>query len=107
MDQLPDLLRRRRERCEPVADFEHCEPDLPRLFVVAAREACGPELARCDREVPQVESAGERYDRGVRGATTYNRAAGPLRVARRLYRSAGGGRAVCPLELRAGMVAGD
>jgi hypothetical protein len=38
-----------------------------------------------------------------RGETAYNRAAGPVRVARRLYRSPRGGRAICPLELRAGM----
>jgi hypothetical protein len=106
MDQLHDFLRRRRETCEPVEDFEHFEQDLHRLFVAAEREALGHELARFDLDVPQVEIEGARYDRVLRCETTYNSTAGPLRVARSLYRCPSGGRAICPLELRAGMIAG-
>jgi hypothetical protein len=106
MDQLCDFLRRRRETCEPVADFESFEQDLHRLFVAAEREALGHELARFDLDVPQVEVEGERYDRVLRCETTYNRAAGPLRVERSLYRHPRGGRTICPLELRAGIIEG-
>jgi hypothetical protein len=106
MDQLCDFLRRRREMREPVADFEHFEQDLHRLFVAAEREALGHELSRFDLDVPQVEVAGERYDRVLRCETTYNSAAGPLRVDRSLYRHPSGGRTICPLELRAGMIEG-
>jgi hypothetical protein len=106
MDQLCAFLRRRRERREPVADFERFEQDLHRLFVAAEREALGHELARFDLDVPQVEIEGERYDRVLRCETTYNSAAGPVRVERSLYRHPGGGRATCPLELRAGIIEG-
>jgi hypothetical protein len=106
MDQLHDFLRRRRERDEPVEDFERFEQELHRLFVMAEREALGHELARFDLDVPQVEVEGERYDRVLRCETTYNSAAGPVRVERSLYRHGGGGRAICPLELRVGMIEG-
>jgi len=106
MDHLHDFLRWRREMDEPVADFESFEQELHRLFVMAEREALGHELARFDLDVPQVEVEGERYDRVLRCETTYNSAAGPVRVERSLYRSPSGGRAICPLELHAGIIAG-
>lgn len=106
MDQLCDFLRRRRETCEPVEDFERFEQDLHRLFVAAEREALGHELARFDLDVPHVEIEQQRYDRVLRCETTYNSAAGPVRVARSLYRHPRGGRTVCPLELRVGMIEG-
>jgi len=89
-----------------VEDFDRFEQELHRLFVAAEREALGYELARFDLDVPQVEVEGERYERVLRCETTYNSAAGPVRVARSLYRSPRGGRAICPLELRAGMIEG-
>ena len=106
MDQLHALLRQRREMDEPVEDFERFEQELHRLFVMAEREALGHELARFDLDVPQVEVEGERYDRVLRCETTYNSAAGPVRVERSLDRHRGGGRALCPLELRVGMIEG-
>jgi hypothetical protein len=106
MDQLHDFLRRRRETCEPVEDFDRFEQELHRLFVMAEREALGRELARFDLNVPQIEVEGERYDRVLRCETTYNSAAGPVRTERSLYRSPRGGRAICPLELRAGIIEG-
>lgn len=106
MDQLQDFLRRRRHAAEPVEDFDHVEQELHRLFVAAEREALGHELARFDRDVPQVEIDGVRYDRVLRCETTYTSAAGPVRVARSLSRHPRGGRALCPLELGAGMIEG-
>ena len=106
MDQLHDFLRRRHETGEPVEDFDRFEQELHRLFVMAEREALGHELARFDLDVPQVAVEGERYDRVLRCETTYNSAAGPVRVERSLYRPPSGGRAICPLELRAGMIEG-
>jgi hypothetical protein len=46
--------------------------------------------------VPQVEIDGARYHRGLRCETPYTSGAGPVWVERSLYRSAGGGRAMCP-----------
>jgi hypothetical protein len=106
MDQLQDFLRQRREAPAAVEDFECFEQEVHRFFVAAEREALGHELARFDLDVPQVEVEGERYNRVLRCETTYNSAAGPVRVARSLYRSARGGEAICPLELDAGIIEG-
>ncbi len=107
MDQLHDFLRQRRETSEPVKDLERFEQELHRLFVAAEREALGQELARFDLNVPTIEVAGERYQQVLRCEMTYTSAAGPVRAERSLYRHKdGSGRAVCPLELRAGMVEG-
>ena len=87
MDQLHDFLRQRRDASARSKTLSSFEQDLHRLFVAAEREALGHELARFDLDVPQVEVEGERYDRVLRCETTYNSAAGPVRVERSLYRS--------------------
>lgn len=107
MDQLQAFLRQRRDAREPVADLHAFEQELHRLFVAAEREALGHELARFDLDVPAVEVEGERCHRVLRCATTYTSAAGPVRVVRSLYRHPCGGHAVCPLELRAGIIEGS
>jgi hypothetical protein len=107
MDQLHDFLRQRRASREPVENFDTFEQELHRLFVVAEREALGHELARFDLDVPAIEVAGERYHRVLRCETTYNSAAGPVRVERSLYRAPQGGHAVCPPELRTGLIEGS
>ena len=106
MDQLQDFLRQRREARKPVEDLTAFEQELHRLFVAAEREALGHELARFDLDVPAIEVDGERYHRVLRCATTYNSAAGPVRVERSLYRSSQGGYTVCPLDLRTGIIEG-
>jgi hypothetical protein len=106
MDELQDFLRRRRQSAGPADDFHQIEQELHRLFVLAEREALGQELSRFDRDVPRIEINGERYDRVLRCETTYTSAAGPVRVERSLYRHPSGGRALCPLELQAGIIEG-
>jgi len=106
MDQLQDFLRQRRAAHEPVEELDAFEQELHRLFVAAEREALGHELSRFDLDVPAVEVEGERYHRVLRCATTYTRAAGPVRVERSLYRRPQDGHALCPLELRAGIIEG-
>lgn len=107
MDQLQDFLRQRRAAHEPVEDLPAFEQELHRFFVAAEREALGHELARFDLDVPAVEVAGERYHRVLRCATTYTSAVGPVRVERSLYRHPHDDHAVCPLELRAGIIEGS
>ena len=107
MDQLQDFLRQRREAREPIEALEAFEQELHRLFVAAEREALGQELARFDLDVPTIEVEGERYHRVLRCATTYTSAVGPVRVARSLYRRPHSGHALCPLELRAGIIEGS
>src|SRR5215471_7253607 len=106
MDQLQDFLRQRREAPAPVTDLHAFEQELHRLFVAAEREALRHELARFDLDVPAVEVDGERYQRVLRCATTYTSAVGPVRVERSLYRCAQSAQALCPLELRAGIIEG-
>ena len=107
MDQLQDFLRQRRDAHEPVEDLDAFEQELHRLFVAAEREALGQELSRFDLDVPTIEVAGERYHRVLRCATTYTSAVGPVRVERSLYRRPHGEHALCPLELRAGIIEGS
>jgi hypothetical protein len=108
MDQLQAFLRQRREAHDPVADLDAFEQELHRLFIAAEREALGQELARFALDVPTLEIAGVRHHRVLRCATTYTSAVGPVRVERSLYRQGhGGGRAVCPLDLRAGIIEGS
>ena len=107
MDQLHDFLRQRREAREPVADLTAFEQELHRLFVAAEREALGHELTRFDLDVPAIEVEGERCHRVLRCETTSTSAVGPVRVARSLSRHPHGGHAVCPLELRAGIIEGS
>jgi len=107
MDQLQDFLRQRRAAPESIENLETFEQELHRLFVAAEREALSRELGRFDLDVPTIEVEGERYHRVLRCATTYTSAAGPVRVERSLYRQKhAGGHAVCPLELRAGLIEG-
>jgi hypothetical protein len=77
------------------------------VFVAAEREALGYDLARFDLDVPAVEVDGERYHRVLRCATTYTSAVGPMRIERSLYRHPHDEHAVCPLELRAGIIEGS
>jgi hypothetical protein len=107
MDQLQDFLRQRRDAYEPVEDLDAFEQELHRLFVAAERAALGQELSRFDLDVPTIEVAGERYHRVLRCATTYTSAVGPVRVERSLYRRPHGEHALCPLELRAGIIEGS
>jgi len=106
MDQLQAFLRQRRDARDPVEALDTFEQELHRLFVAAEREALGQELSRFDLDVPVVEVEGERYHRVLRCETTYNSAVGPVRVARSLYRHPQGSHALCPLELRAGLIEG-
>jgi hypothetical protein len=107
MDQLQDFLRQRRQAPEPVENLETVEQELHRLFVTAEREALSHELGRWDLDVPTIEVEGARYHRVLRCETTYTSAVGPVRVERSLYRQKhDGGHAVCPLELRAGIIEG-
>ena len=108
MDQLQEFLRQRRAAHAPVEDLAAFEQELHRLFVAAEREAFGQELARFDVDVPVLEVDGQRYRRVLRCAQTYSSAAGPVRVERTLYRQRQEDeRALCPLELRAGIIEGS
>jgi hypothetical protein len=88
------------------ADFEGFERELHGLFVVAEREVLAEELEALDMDLPQVMIGGQVHHRVLRSSETYTSAVGPVKVMRTLYR-AGKGKAVVPLELRAGLIEGQ
>ena len=101
------LESRRRSDGNPVEDMEKFEQEMHALFVAAEREALGVELARLDINRPEVEVGGVVHRQVERCGETYFSAAGPVRVERSLYSTrAPGERAICPMELRAGIVEG-
>ena len=105
--RLRAFLARRGASSEAVDDMEGFERELHEYFMAAEREVLAEELGRLDVDLPAVTIGGKLCRRVVRCEETYVSAAGPVRVMRTLYR---GGhaeeRALCPLELRAGVVEG-
>jgi len=105
--RLEDFLARRRAVGQPVEDLADFEHDLHRMFAAAEAEAMGQELAHFDIDSPIVEVDGVSHRRVVRCETTYLTASGPVRVLRTLYSTRQSSeRAICPLELGAGIVEG-
>jgi hypothetical protein len=107
MQQLRDFLDERRSTREPVANLEAFEKQMHKMFAAAEAEAFGEELARFDIDAPVVVIDGVPHHQVLRCAETYFVSSGPVRVERSLYSTRQpGDRAVCPLELRAGMIDG-
>ncbi len=107
MARLQEFLARRRDASKPVEDLEAFERQLHALFAAAECEALGEEIARFDVNGPVVVIDGVPHRQVLRCEETYVSSAGPVRVERSLYSTRQAGeRAVCPLELRAGIVEG-
>jgi hypothetical protein len=88
-------------------DFEAFERELHEHLIALEREMIAAELAHYDVSAEQIEVAGVVYHPVLSTPETYLSAAGPVRVERHLYRPAGrNAKSICPLELRAGLVAG-
>lgn len=70
-------------------------------------ELIGEELAGDDVTAAEIEVENIVYRPALTSSETYRSAAGPVKVSRHLYRPAGcGSKSICPLELRAGILAG-
>jgi len=96
-----------RRNAPRVSDLEAFEGEMHALFAAAECETLGQEIARLDVDVPEILIGGVPHRRVVRCEETYFGAAGPVRVMRSLYSTRQEGeRAVCPMELRGGMVEG-
>jgi hypothetical protein len=107
-DDLRRFLDERRRALGPVEDLEAFERELHRRFAAAEAETIGDELARFDVDLPTVEIDGVAHRRVLRWPETYVTPAGPVRVERTLYSTRRDGEnAVCALEVRAGVVAGQ
>ncbi len=104
--RLQEFLERRRT-APPVSDLEGFEREMHAFFAAAECEAMAEELARLDVDVPVILVEGVAHRRVVRCEETYFGAAGPVRVTRSLYSTRQDGeRAVCPMELRGGIIEG-
>lgn len=87
--------------------FEEFEQELHRLVSAWESELVARELASYDEDAPQVEVEGKVYRRKMESTKEYHGLAGTFEISRHLYVPLGDeGKAICPLELRAGIVAG-
>lgn len=106
--RLGQFVRERREqwRCG-APDLEQFERELHEHVMAIECELIAEELVRYDVSDEQIEVEGVTYRPALTSPETYLSAAGPVTVTRHLYRPAGrGSKSICPLELRAGIVAG-
>jgi len=97
----------RQQWAERVPELEQFEHELHQHVRELECEMLAAELARYDVDAAQIEVEGVSYQPTLTATETYLSAAGPLCVSRHLYRPAGrGSKSICPLELRAGIIAG-
>jgi len=106
LDRLQQFLADRDRATGPVDSLAAFEREVRAKVAAVEQEAIGRELERFDLNVPEIDLDGVRHSRVLRAQTTYLSSAGPVRVMRTLYRPRGGGRAVVPVELRAGIIEG-
>ena len=104
-DRLAEFLDVRRAAGKPAGDFEAFERELHQMVVAAEAEAIGEELERHDLNAPEVFIDGVPHRQVLRCPQTYLTASGPVSVTRSLYSTRQDGeRAVCPMELGAGVI---
>lgn len=85
--------------------FEEFERELGQLARKVECEIKEVELARYDVEAEAIVIGDQEYRRCLeKEPKMYLTASGPVTVARNLFRPAKGGKAVCALDLRAGMI---
>jgi hypothetical protein len=106
-NRLAGFLESRRRATGSAVDLGAFERELHELFAAAEAEAMGEELERFDLDAPELVIDGVAHRRVLRCAQTYMTASGSVSVTRSLYSTRqDGARAVCPMELRAGVVEG-
>jgi hypothetical protein len=88
--------------------FEEFEGKLRRYLNGIETEVLGGHLKRFDVSAPEIEVKGERYRKKMPSEQPYTCQAGTVRVERNLYVPVKGeGKAISPMELRAGIVEGS
>jgi len=108
IQRLGQFVREHRKQWDDgVPDLEQYERELHKRMMDIECELLGEELERYDVSAEQIEVKGEIYRPTLTATETYLSGAGAVTVMRHLYRPAGrGSKSICPLELRAGIVAG-
>ncbi len=93
------------QRQKPIGSLEAFEREVRELVAQVEQEAVAEGLSQFDIDAPVVEVEGRRYTQVFRGPKNYLSASGEVRVERSLYRARPGEKAICPLEMQAGIVA--
>jgi len=94
-------------REEEPGSFEDFERQLGERMRAVENELKAFQLARYDVDAQVIQIGGQEFRRCLKEEPkTYLSASGPVTVARNLFRPSGGGKSVCALDLRAGIVGG-
>lgn len=107
--KLQDVLAARsNEGCAGAKmTFEAFEVERGQAVRGLENELKAADLARYDVDADAVIVDGQEWRKCLeQQPKTYLSASGPITVARNLYRPADGGKCICPLELRAGIIGG-
>jgi hypothetical protein len=108
-ERLENLLtaRRRDGSTESMMTFEAFEVELGHAVRGLENDLKAADLARYDVDAESVIVNGQEWRKCLSNQPkTYLSASGPITVSRNLYRPAGGGKSICPLELGAGIIGG-
>lgn len=108
-EQLENLLGARPLDGSPEAamTFEAFEVELAQVMRRFENELKAADLARYDVDAETLMVNGQLWRQCLANQRkTYLSASGPITVSRNLYRPAGGGKSICPLELNAGIIGG-
>lgn len=108
LQTLVDFMRKVAARpVEEDGSFEEVESQLREHIAAVEADLLGRLLLRYDMDVDRIEYQGERYRRKLRAEKEYTSLAGTTKVERTIFvPESGPGRAICPMELRAGIVEG-
>lgn len=108
-EKLEELLQARQNEGsrEVNMTFEAFEAELGQTMRGLESELKAADLTRYDVDAEAVVVDGQEWRKCLeQEPKTYLTSSGPVTVARNLYRPAGGGKSICPLELRAGIIGG-
>ena len=106
LERLNNYFEDLAQRNKPIGSLEAFEREVRELVAQVEQEIVAEGLSQFDIDAPVVEVEGRRYRQVFRGPKSYLSAAGECRVERSLYRARPGEKAICPLEMQAGMVDG-
>ena len=102
--ELHDFVARSRTDPGSFGDFER---ELGARMRAVENDIKAAQLARYDVDAPVIRVGGQELRRCLeKEPKTYRSASGPVTVARNLFRPSGGGKSVCALDLRAGIIGG-
>jgi len=105
--RLLDFVQQRSRETAPTEDLERFEQKLHEMCSAVECEILAEEISKFDVDVPLLLVDGIPHRQVLRCEETYLGSAGPIRVVRSLYSDRRNQeRALCPLELRAGIVEG-